>query len=551
MAVQHVWKFFRAGGFDQVRLDSGADLMALDELDQKLWVALACPTAGLEFDSRTLTFIDQDKDGRIRAPELIAAVKWAGNCLNNPDDLLNSASELPLNAINDTLPEGRQLLDAAHRILTSLGKKDATVITLQDTGDTTKIFSQTRFNGDGVVTVGCAEDDISRMAINDIILCLGPEMDRSGNPGVNQAKVDQFFAEAQAYSDWMTQAETDSNILPLADSTFAAATTFEILKVKIDDYFTRCRLAAFDPRAAIALNPDEKDYLAFCGKDLSPAASEIANLPLAQVGANKPLPLREGLNPAWAGLMADLETKIIKPLFGEHSNLSESQWATIAAKFAPFTTWTAAKAGGGVETLGLERLREILADKSRERITSLIERDKALESEFSAMTEVERLIRYYRDLYKLLNNFVSFRDFYARKDKAIFQAGTLYLDQRSCDLCLIVGDTGKHAAMAGQSGTYLAYCDCVRRGSGEQMQIVAAFTDGDSDNLMVGRNGIFYDRKDRDWDATISKLVENPISVRQAFWSPYRKVARMIQELIAKRAAGADQAATARLIPTG
>ena len=81
-------KFFRAGGFDQVHIDSGADLMALDELDQKLWVALACPTTGLEFDAKTLALIDTDKDGRIRAPELISAVKWAGACLKNPDDLL-------------------------------------------------------------------------------------------------------------------------------------------------------------------------------------------------------------------------------------------------------------------------------------------------------------------------------------------------------------------------------------------------------------------------------------------------------------------------------
>ena len=74
------WQFFRAGGFDQVALESGADLMALDQLDQKLWVALACPTTGLEFDAKTLALIDTDKDGRIRAPELIAAVKWAGAC---------------------------------------------------------------------------------------------------------------------------------------------------------------------------------------------------------------------------------------------------------------------------------------------------------------------------------------------------------------------------------------------------------------------------------------------------------------------------------------
>ena len=123
MASNHTWKFFRAGGFDQVRLDTGADLMALDELDQKLWVALACPTTGVEFDTKTLALIDTDKDGRIRAPELIAAVKWAGTCLKNPDDLLKSASELPLSAINDAIPEGRQLLASARQILANLGQE--------------------------------------------------------------------------------------------------------------------------------------------------------------------------------------------------------------------------------------------------------------------------------------------------------------------------------------------------------------------------------------------------------------------------------------------
>ena len=229
----------------------------------------------------------------------------------------------------------------------------------------------------------------------------------------------------------------------------------------MDDYFTRCRLAAFDPRAANALNPEEKDYLVFAAKDLRPDSSEIALFPLAQVGAGKPLPLREGLNPAWAGAMAKLETEIVRPFFHDKTFITESDWATITAKFAAYEAWIAAKAGVIVEKLGLKRVREILAGKSRETITALIARDKALEPEFSAIAEVERLVRYHRDLYKLANNFVSFRDFYGRKDKAIFQAGTLYLDQRSCDLCLNVEDAGKHAIMAGLSGTYLAYCDCV------------------------------------------------------------------------------------------
>src|SRR5258708_7038149 len=101
--------------------------------------------------------------------------------------------------------------------------------------------------------------------------------------------------------------------------------------------------------------------------------------------------------------------------------------------------------------------------------------------------------------------------------------------------------------MAGLAGTYLAYCDCVRKATGEKISLVAAFTGGDSDNLTPGRNGVFYDRKGRDWDATITKIIENPISIRQAFWAPYKKVVRMIEEQIAKRAAAADAPATAQL----
>ena len=75
--MSHSFKFFRAGGFDQVRIDTAADLLALKELDQKLWVALSCPVKGIEFDTRTLALIDTDNDGHLRAPELLAAIDWA------------------------------------------------------------------------------------------------------------------------------------------------------------------------------------------------------------------------------------------------------------------------------------------------------------------------------------------------------------------------------------------------------------------------------------------------------------------------------------------
>lgn len=543
----HPWKFFRAGGFDQVRLENGADLAHLEQLDQKLWVALACPTTGLEFDSKTLALIDTDKDGRIRAPEIIGATKWATSSLKNPDDLLKGSPSLPLAAINDATPEGKQLLSSARQILTNLGKKDADSISIEDTTDTTKIFAQTRFNGDGIIPPEAAEEPALQSMINDIISCVGGETDRSGKVGLSADKAKTFFAEAQFFSDWWKLAESDATILPLDGSTETAASAFKAVKSKIEDYFTRCRLAAFDPRAVVALNREEKEYLTFAAKDLTLSSAEIAGFPLAQVAAGKALPLREGVNPAWSDAMTKFEIAIVKPILNGKSSITESDWQTIRAKFTAYEAWAAAKKGAVVEKLGIKRVREILGGKSQEEIAALIAKDKALEPEANAIAAVDRLVRYHRDLYKLLNNFVSFRDFYRRKDKAIFQAGTLYLDQRSCELCLPVEDAGRHALMAGLAGTYLAYCECVRKATSEKMQIVAAFTDGDSDNLMAGRNGIFYDRKGKDWDATISKIVDNPISIRQAFWSPYKKFVRAIEEQIAKRAAAADASASDKL----
>ncbi|MGV3756427.1 MAG: hypothetical protein ACO1QS_13685 [Verrucomicrobiota bacterium] len=540
----HKWRFYRAGGFDQVSLDNGADLLALEQLDQKLWVALACPAQGLEFDTKTLQLVDTDKDGRIRAPEILAAVKWAGQMLKNPDDLTKSATALPLAAINDATPEGKQILASARQILKDLGKSTATFITVEDTADTAKIFAQTQFNGDGIIPVDSAADDVTKAVLVDIINCLGSLPDRSGKPGVDQVKVDQFFAELLAFSDWWKKAEGDKSILPLGDATPVAVTAMKAVKAKAEDYFARCRMAQYDIRALGALNRQEADFLALAAKDLTITAQEIASFPLARVAPAQPLPLLENINPAWSAALAKFQADTVKPLLGDQKMLSETEWNTITGKLAVYEAWAGSKAGLLVEKLGLPRVREILATNAKGAITQLIAQDKALEPEVNTIASVDRLIRYHRDLYTLLNNFVTFRDFYGRQKKAIFQVGTLYLDGRSCELCVRVDDMGRHGALAGLSRCYLAYCDCVRKSTGEKMTIAAAFTDGDSDFLMAARNGIFYDRQGRDWDATIIKVLEQPISIRQAFWSPYKRVAKMVEDQIEKLASARDKAIT-------
>jgi hypothetical protein len=536
----HRWKFFRAGDVDQVVLAQGADLENLSELDQKLWMALSCPTRGLEFDSRTLECIDTDHDGHVRPPEILAAVEWAKQVFRNLDDLLAEGSSVPLVSINEQTQLGRDVLAASRRLLAKLGRPDASTVSAEDVTGAAEILAASRFNGDGIVPADSAEDEATRRAIEDIIAAMGSKPDRSGKPGVDQASIDRFFEEAAATVVWLGQADQDAAIRPLGGATSEAAEAVDAVRAKVDDYFARCRLAAFDSRAVAALGPAESDLAALAGKSLTNDAAEIAQLPLAAIGAGRPLFLHEGMNPAWASKVAVLVAAAVRPILGaDKAALTESDWSAIKERLAPFATWQAARPSAALAALGDARVRELHAGTFRQDLGALVVKDAALEDQSSQIDLVEKMILFRRDLSRLVRNFVNFSEFYGQR-RAIFQVGTLYLDGRSCSLCLPVEDASKHAAVAGLARAYLVYCDCTRK-AGEKRSIVAVVTSGGTDNLMVGRNGVFYDHQGSDWDATVTRIIENPINIRQAAWAPYKRFVRMIEEQVAKRASAADE----------
>lgn len=541
----HRWKFFRYGGLDQVSLATAEDLNSLEQLDPKLWAAMTCPTNNIEFDRITLDYIDSDKDRRIKIPELLAALKWVCAMLKNPEVLIKPAEAMPLDIINQETAEGKALYASARQILNNLGKTQETSIGLADLADTKKIFAATAFNGDGIVPADISSDAKIRQAITDIIACLGSESDRSGLPGISQALLERFLSEASAYVSWQKQAEDKAaDVMFAGAETPALASVYLVLKPRIDDFFVRCRLAAYDSKFAAAGASIESEYMAVLKRSLSTSTPELKELPLAVVSPEGSLPLTEKVNPAWALEVNEFAARIAKPYAGTADKLTESGWLAIKNRFAAYEAWQAQKAGVAVEKLGLTRVKELLAASTGKILGELIAKDKAVEAEFNAISNVDRLVRYYRFIYQLLSNFVVFRDFYGGKNKAVFQAGTLFMDSRSCELAVKVEDLAKHSAMAAACNTFLVYCDCVRQGSSEKMTIAAAFTDGDSDQLTPGRNGLFVDRAGNYWDATIVKIVDHPISIRQAFWAPYKRLGHMIHEQIEKFAASKDKSMT-------
>ena len=454
------WTFASIGGVTRVTINNGNDIAHLGELDQKLWTVLSCPVKGLEFDETTLSLMDTDADGKIRVNEVVAAAKWLTTVLKNSDMLLNGDDHIALAQLNEADADGAALLASVQRVLASLG---------------------------------LGQEELSL---------------------ANVADARKAFDEKAKAKDDATAAVVDER--PYGDNTDDAIAAVNAIRAKVDDYFMRCKLIAFDEACSEAVDVSVEKIQAISEKNLATCSDQIADYPLARPNKDARLSLSNGINPAWQATFDKVKALALSVDYPGAESVDEAQWNAVTAKLDAYVAGMADDKSAKVENF-----------------------DKAMEEEFADIKLTDKFLHLYRDFYKLLKNYVTFADFYTRdKEKlAVFQAGQLYIDQRCCDLCIKVTDMSKHADMAGLSGMYLIYCHCTSKVKAGEMDIVAVLTDGDVDDLRAGKNAVFYDRSGQDWDATITKIVDNPISVRQAFLSPYKKLGKFISDKVTKNAA--------------
>ena len=531
--TKYKWEFDNIGGSSRVRISSGEDIAHLGELDPKMWTVLSCPVTGLEIDDKSLAYMDTDGDAKIRVNDVVATAQWITSVLKNPDTLLEGADNIDVENLNQENEAGRKLYNSAKQILANLGK-EGSVISLADSADIAAIFAKTRFNGDGIITEATAEDADDKAAVAAAVASLGGVADRSGSAGVNADVVEAFYKNLADYLAWNESAVE----APFGDKTDAVIDAYNALDAKVKDFFMRSKLAAFSPDSTASLDVQTSSIQAISTENLTGKTDEIASYPIARVNGKAEIDLAEPVNPAWAAKF-DLVKSVA---FADKKVLTEADWAAVGAQFAAYVAWKGARAGAAVEALGLDAVKDFLSKDRKASLLDLIAQDAALAEEAANIDMVNKFLHIYRDFYRLLRNFVTLSDFYNKDKKmsAIFQSGRLIIDQRECRFCMKVADMAKHTASAATSGMFLVYCDCTTKSKPGKLPIVAAVTVGDIGDLIVGKNAVYYDNSGLEWDAVITKIVDNPISIAQSFWSPYRRMAKVVENLITKNAADKD-----------
>jgi hypothetical protein len=441
------WTFARIDGVDQVVIKRGEDIANLASLDQKLWAALAVPAAqpGIR---ESLDYLDADKDGKIRVPDILRCVEELKAKLTNLDCLLDGsdlllATQLADEGIKTTIAEvvsinggdsGEPRVD-----LTSLDKAIAS-------------FSALPFNGDGVVVPASAKEAKLKAFLEYLIAQGYKADDASGTSGVNALALDKFLADLEAYKSWSVELSTFKDAFSDQAQGEKAAALLKQIKEPVADYFRRCRVLAMS-KSLTAVAGLEAAMASALAKNLPADAPELAQLPLA-------LPNSEGLLYPDAAMHPNYATAVVEflTIMGADANkaVCQAAWEEYVARVETYAAWLGKKPSPEVCTLGKAVLAGSADLNQVDAVRALIEKDVAKAADAEALKNLKTFLFIKRDFIVILKNFVNFDNFYLRK-KGIFQSGKLFLDARELEFCMDVKNPAAHGTMAGLASMYLCF----------------------------------------------------------------------------------------------
>jgi len=529
--------FKNYGGSLQLKIENAEDLKNIQKIPEIYWASTSAPIEDLNCDPKFLQYIDTDKNGRIRTDEFKEAQKFLFENIKNLKTIEEKNDILNLEDLNKSSPQGKKLYETAKLILSNLNKPHSQTITLKDVRDIQGIMANSSHNGDGVITPQGVEDPQLKEFINDVILTVGGTQDASKNIGIDKSRLEDFFKEIHLFLEWLNKKNTNKDIMVFGVQTPQAYSLLEKLRGKIDEFFMYCSLVKISKTLELNFELQFKEIKNLELAQIDKVKDFIYNLPIGKPSAEEILHLDENINPLYKEEINLFKEKIIKPLFKEAlSKLSLKEWETIKNTFQPYKEWIESKKGVKVESLGEEKLKSYLEGSYKEKIEKLIEEDLSVSELINQINNLEKLLLYKRWLIELANNFISFANLYNPQKKALFEAGTLIIENRQINFTMKVRNHSLHKTIAQHSHIYLLYVEITRFKDNQEIkeEIVAPLVWGESEGLQIGKRGIFIDRKNQVWDAKIIDLIPNPVSIMEAIKRPFIQIRDYIKTQIEK-----------------
>ncbi len=535
MAAGGKMTFTRFGRSFHLRIDSADDLRHAAELDEALWVATNAPIGQIHCDPTLLNMLDTDGKGRITARELKSVIRWLLDTLSDHNGIDEGSTVLRFAAINESTEDGSRIAAAAAKMLRRLDAGDSKQITLQQVREIRKEVEATPVSEAGLVPPEAGEDEIVRTFIKDMIETIGGTKHLSGSMAVGASQLEKFLADARAYLDWhnrgvLADDAIGIDVMPLGAATKEAYAVLAGVRGKIDEYFAQCQALVTDERFVQPMGWAERELVHMDFDDPAAVEAVLSRAPLARANTARELIFNDPINPHYAARIEEFRHRVLGPVLGDDAGdrLTSDGWRKIKDAFATHQLWVLAKPDVTVAKLGAETLGMYLDEKFAAELTALIERSKAAAVELADIRLTEKLILAQGHMLELANNFVSFPRLYDADRRAMFEMGTLVADGRRFCFALHVIDRKKHAKIATASNMFVMYVNVTPRDRRADYEVAIPVTSGGRGNLAAGKRGVFYEIDGAECDAQIVQIIENPISLREAFFSPFKRLGRLL-----------------------
>jgi len=98
-------------------------------------------------------------------------------------------------------------------------------------------------------------------------------------------------------------------------------------------------------------------------------------------------------------------------------------------------------------------------------------------------------------------------------------------------MCMIVHDVAAHKKIAATSNVCVMYINATTGTAPavKSMTLAVAVTAGTMRRLFIGKSGVFYTPDGLIWDAVITDLIQQPVSLKEAILMPFYRIGDIIQ----------------------
>ena len=535
-------KFRRIGGSSQLVIESAGDFRNAYELDPAHWTLTSIPAKNLLCPADFLALIPQDASGRIHVKDVRQLLKWILSTVSDLSDFITAAPALRLAALNAEDADGSLALKTAKLALERIGSASSTVITLDQINEFKKLVSNALQNGDGIIPPGPVEDATAADCIKFAMAAAGSQKDISGADGVGAAELDAFESMLKGFLAWTDEGiAREKELFPYASATAGLWGAYLSVAADVDDYFESCHALVY------AGTPDAGSRVpknTFDPNDSSSVEDFFKKAPLAPADPACILHMNERVNPNRAAALDAFFKAFRGSIPGDAAAISEAEWISFKSAIAPYGDWTGRKNTDKLDGLDLARLREIAASTAFADIRAMIAEDAVVSNNVTCCDLVRKVIICQTNLREFLNNFINMEALFSPEKRSFILAGKLVMNGYNFHMCMIVHDVAAHKKIAATSNVCVMYIN-VTTGTApavKSMTLAVAVTAGTMRRLFVGKSGVFYTPDGLIWDAVITDLIQQPVSLKEAILMPFYRIGDIIQNQAEKHFAAKTNA---------